>query len=312
MTDNIPSLDLLDFTEGSTSAKNSFIEQIGKGFENYGFIAVKNHHLTDDLQNQLYKAAQSFFSLPTKVKEKYEYAKVRGQRGYIGKNKERAKGQTVADLKEFFHVGQELSPSDAMYNHFEKNIWVEETPELKETSLQTFQILEAVGFTLLRAIALYLNLEEDYFDKRATAGNSILRLIHYFPIEEKTNAVRAAAHGDINLITILMGATASGLEILRRDGTWIPVTALPNQLVVNVGDMLERLTNKKLPSTIHRVVNSPDAESSSRFSIPFFMHPRSDMSLACLESCITPDNPLHYSPISAGAFLEERIRELGF
>ena len=169
---------------------------------------------------------------------------------------------------------------------------------------------------MLRAIALFLDLEEDYFEEKVRCGNSVLRAIHYFPIpnpdEVPDDAVRAAAHGDINLITILMGASADGLQVLRRDDTWIPITALPDQVVVNVGDMLERLSNNVLKSTIHRVVNPPREKlGTSRYSVPFFMHPRSEMPLNCLPGCITAENPRQYDDITAGDFLNQRLREIG-
>jgi isopenicillin N synthase-like dioxygenase len=196
------------------------------------------------------------------------------------------------------------------------NIWPEEVPEFKDYTLQAYQILENAGKTILQAIALYLGLEEYYFDSKVEKGNSILRPIHYFPIEHPeevpADAVRAAEHGDINLITLLMGASAEGLQVLRRDNKWIAITALPDQVVVNVGDMLERLTNKKLKSTIHRVVNpAKDKMKTSRFSIPFFMHPRSDMNLKCLDSCIDEKNPKQFQDMTAGEFLNERLAELG-
>ncbi len=212
---------------------------------------------------------------------------IAGQRGYIGKGKEHAKGRNTGDLKEFYHIGQELSDSDLKKEGYPGNVWPKEVEELKSVGVDVYQALEKTGLYMLRAIALYLNLPEKYFDDKVKSGNSILRPIHYYPIEDPdsvpADAVRAAEHGDINLITLLMGASADGLQVLRRDGKWIPITALPEQLVVNVGDMLERLTNKQLKSTIHRVVNPPrHLMNTPRYSVPFFMHPRSEMSLAAL------------------------------
>lgn len=250
------------------------------------------------------------------MKRAYEFPELSGQRGYIGKGKEHAKGRNVGDLKEFYHVGQQRDANDPVLSEYPDNIFPKELPGFAQYTSEAFRTLEQTGLTMLRAIALYLGLPEDYFDSRASKGNSILRAIHYFPIENPDavpdGAVRAAEHGDINLITLLMGASAEGLQVLRRDGKWIPITALPNQIVVNVGDMLDRLTNHKLKSTIHRVVNPPrEKMHTSRYSIPFFMHPRSDMDLTCLESCIDAENPKRYTDITAGEFLDQRLAEIG-
>ena len=314
--DEILSLDLADFTKGDQTAKAKFVQDLGNAYHNIGFVAIKNHGLTDELTRSLYETVQKFFSLPDSVKQKYEIESLAGQRGYIGKGKEHAKGRKTGDLKEFYHVGQEVTDGDSIKSEYPDNVWVEEIPMLEQIGLQVYKILESTGSEMLKAIAIHLGLEENYFNDRVKNGNSILRPIHYFPIENPEeipdDAVRAAEHGDINLITLLMGAGSEGLQILRRDGKWIPITALPNQLVVNVGDMMERLTNKKLKSTIHRVVNpSKEKMKSSRYSIPFFMHPRSDMNLNCLESCITEENPKQFEDIKAGAFLNERLTEIG-
>ncbi len=314
--EEIPSLDLADFTQGDREAKEKFVKDLGRAYNNIGFVAVKNHFLSNDLSEKLYAAIKKFFLLEEGVKSKYEIEGLAGQRGYIGKGKEHAKGRKTGDLKEFFHVGQEVTDNDPIKSEYPDNVWVDEVPELKEVALEVYRNLEKTGIHMLRAIALYLELDEFYFDERVRNGNSILRPIHYFPIENPEevpdDAVRAAEHGDINLITLLMGASADGLQVLRRDGEWIPITALPDQLVVNVGDMLERLTNKKLKSTIHRVVNPPkELMKTSRFSIPFFMHPRSEMDLTCLPECIDEDNAKAFEDITAGEFLSQRLAEIG-
>jgi len=239
-----------------------------------------------------------------------------GQRGYIGKGKEHAKGRNTGDLKEFYHVGQTVVGDDPIKKEYPDNIFPKELSEFKEISLEVYKQLERTGVQMLKALALYLNLPDNYFDEKVKHGNSILRPIHYFPIEDPdsvpADAVRAAEHGDINLITLLMGASADGLQVLRRDGKWIPITALPDQLVVNVGDMLERLTNKKLKSTIHRVVNPPrHLMNKPRYSIPFFMHPRSEMSLTALSGCVDADHPRLWDDITAGEFLNQRLKEIG-
>ena len=317
--EEIPSLDLADFTNGSASQKAAFVSKLAEAYQNIGFVAIKNHGLSQDLQDRLYSSIKDFFSLPDAIKAKYEKPEIGFQRGYTGKGKEHAKGRNTGDLKEFYHVGQELSnipDSDAIKADYPENVWPTEISELRNDANEAYRTLEDAGKAMLRAIALSLDLEEDYFGEKVAFGNSILRQIHYFPIENPdevpADAVRAAEHGDINLITLLMGASADGLQVLRRDGKWIPITALPDQLVVNVGDMLERLTNKKLKSTIHRVVNPPrEKMNSSRYSIPFFMHPRSEMDLTCLESCVSDKNPKQFEDITAGEFLDERLRELG-
>lgn len=311
LLDAIPSLDLAEFTSGDEQRKQKFVQDLGAAFNNIGFVAIKNHGLSDELREKLYDAVKKFFYQETELKTKYEHPELYGQRGYIGKGKETAKGHNRPDLKEFFHVGQP-EPIEGMPH----NIFPAEVPEFETYTTEVYQTFENTGKTLLRAIALYLELPEDYFEDKVKNGDSILRALHYFPIENPDaipeGAVRAAAHGDINLITLLMGASAEGLEVLRRDGKWIAITALPDQIIINVGDMLDRLTNHKLKSTIHQVVNPPrEKMKSSRFSIPFFMHPRADMDLTCLESCIDSENPKRYEDMTAGEFLDERLRELG-
>lgn len=312
----IPSVDLADFTSGDPAKKAAFVKALGDAYNNIGFVALKGHGLSEDLQDRLYKASKAFFDLKDEVKQKYEHPEIGFQRGYTGKGKEHAKGRNTGDLKEFYHFGQTITDGDPIGAEYPDNVLVDEVPAFNEASLEAFATLEKAGKTMLRAIALYLELPEDYFEDKVHNGNSILRLLHYFPIEDPDSvpedAVRAAAHGDINLITLLMGASADGLQVLRRDGKWIPITALPDQVVVNVGDMLDRLTNHKLKSTIHRVVNPPrEKMGTSRYSIPFFMHPRSDMDLTSLESCIDAENPKLYTDMTAGEFLEERLKELG-
>jgi isopenicillin N synthase-like dioxygenase len=311
LLDEVPSLDLAEFTSGDPERKAKFVADLGAAFNNIGFIALKNHGLSDELRKNLYESVERFFKLPEDQKKKYEFVELHGQRGYIGKGRETAKGFKVADLKEFYHVGQPEPEGD-----MPSNIFPDEVPEFKEYTQAVYRTFENTGKTLLRAIALYLELPEDYFEDKVRNGDSILRALHYFPIENPDllpeGAVRAAAHGDINLITLLMGASAEGLEVLRRDGQWIPITALPDQVVVNVGDMLDRLTNHKLKSTIHQVVNPPrEKMGTSRYSIPFFMHPRGDMDLTSLPSCVDEQYPKLYTDMTAGEFLDERLRELG-
>lgn len=309
----IPSVDLQDFLSGDETKKRAFVEALGNAYENIGFVAIKGHFLNDALSANLYKQVQDFFNLDETTKLKYEIEGLAGQRGYTSFGKEHAKGSSAGDLKEFWHFGQYVEDNDPVKEEYPNNVTVEELPEFNAVGKETYQNLEKTGKYMLRAIALHLGLEETYFDSKIHNGNSILRPIHYPPItSEPKNAVRAGQHEDINLITLLMGASADGLQVLNKQNEWVSVTALPEQLVVNVGDMLQRLTNGKLKSTTHRVVNPPREKwGTSRFSIPFFLHPRSDMRLDCLESCIDTKHPKQFEDCSAGEYLDERLREIG-
>ncbi|WP_378173633.1 isopenicillin N synthase family dioxygenase [Aquimarina sp. SS2-1] len=310
---NIPSVDLADFLSDDPSRKQKFVDEIGKAYEEIGFVALKNHFLSDDLVEELYKEVKAFFALPLDDKQKYEIEGLGGQRGYISFGKEHAKGKKEGDLKEFWHFGQEPSEDANLIEEYPPNVIVEELKDFNSTGMEAYRMLEKTGIYVLRALAIYIGLDEHYFDHWASNGNSILRPIHYPPItEEPKGAVRAGAHGDINLITLLMGASTGGLQVQRKDGAWIDAIPQEDELVINVGDMLERHTNNKLRSTIHRVVNPPKEQwSKPRYSIPFFMHPRSDMKLNCLEECITEDNPKQYEDITAGEFLHQRLVEIG-
>jgi len=309
---NIPSVDLADFRSGDEERKAQFVKQLGQAYEEIGFVALKNHFLEPDLEKALYEEVEAFFALPAKVKKKYEPAGMAGQRGYVSFGREHAKNRQAADLKEFWHFGQYVETEDPEVD-YPDNIEVQERHRFNAVGKEAYQKLEETGRYVLRAIALHLGLPETYFDTQIYHGNSILRPIHYPPItQEPGSAVRAGEHEDINLITLLMGASAEGLEVKNRAGHYIPVTALPHQVIVNVGDMLQRLTNNKLRSTTHRVVNPPREKwGSSRYSIPFFLHPRSAMRLDCLPSCVDEDHPRQYEDISAGEYLEQRLREIG-
>jgi len=309
----IPSLDLRDFLSEDPHRKAEFIQLIGKAFQEIGFCAVKGHLLSDDLVERLYKQIKLFFDLPDEVKTKYEFPEYSGQRGYVSFGKESAKGSKHGDLKEYWHFGQYIEEGEkANYNYF-PNINVDELPEFNKVGKEVYTSLENTAKHILRALALYLNIEENYFDQYIKNGNSILRPIHYPPIlDDPKEAVRASAHGDINLITLLMGAHGKGLQVQHSNGEWIDAMAGKDELMINIGDMLSRHTNNLLKSTVHRVVN-PDWEllKKSRYSIPFFMHPVSEMKLNVLESCINEDNPKSFDDITAGDFLNERLVELG-
>jgi len=312
-TSNIEIVDLTDFREGNITKKTGFVQSLGQAFVKTGFVAVKNHTLRDEDAEMLYAESKKFFALPDEVKQKYEIEGLAGQRGYTAFGKEHAKGRKEGDLKEFWHIGQEVEGDDPIREIYPDNISPTEISGLNTAGIKVYKAMEQTGKYLLRAIALYLGLDELYFDDKIYNGNSILRPIHYGPISgNPKNAMRAAEHEDINLITLLMGASAEGLEILSKSREWVPVTALPNQIVVNVGDMLQRLTNNKLRSSTHRVVNPPEELwHSSRYSIPFFLHPRPEMPLDCLESCIDNEHPKRFENITAGEYLSQRLREIG-
>ena len=312
-TNKIPSVNLADFLSSDINKKNNFVESIGKAFEEIGFVALDGHFLDSNFNKKLYKEIRSFFDLPQEIKNKYEIPGISGQRGYVSFGKESAKGSKHGDLKEFWHFGQYVENDDKLLNEYPSNVEVTENEQFNIVGKQTYRLLEKTSKYVLRALALYLKLDEFYFDKYIVNGNSILRPIHYPPILEKPkDAVRAAAHGDINLITLLMGAQGKGLQVKNNDGEWIDAIASKDQLMINVGDMLSRHTNNKLKSTVHRVINpSKELMKKSRYSIPFFTHPISNMKLDLLESCIDENNPKSFDDITAGEFLNQRLVELG-
>jgi isopenicillin N synthase-like dioxygenase len=309
----IPVVDLADFLSGDPARKAAFVQALGEAYEEVGFVAVKNHGVPAELIANQYEYVQQFFSLPLEKKLHYEVAGLAGQRGYTSFGREHAKGSDAPDLKEFFQYGQIVEDNDPIKSEYPTNVSVDEIGPFNKTLYDAYRNFEKSGKALLQAIALYLGLEEHYFDKHVKNGNSILRCIHYPPItNEPKSAIRAEQHEDINLITLLVGASADGLQILTKQGEWVNVTSLPDQIVVNVGDMLQRLTNNRLRSTTHRVVNpSRDLWHTSRFSMPFFLHPRSEMNLACLDSCIDSAHPKAYPDATAGEYLDERLREIG-
>ena len=309
----IPSVDLQDFVSGDPQRKQKFITEIGNAFEQIGFVALSGHFLPDSLVDDLYAEVKNFFNLPQDIKDKYEIEGIGGQRGYTSFGKEHAKGRKEGDLKEFWHFGQYVVDNPKLEAEYPNNIMVTELEKFNVVGKETYKMLEKTAKYVLRALALHLGLDEYYFDEFILNGNSILRPIHYPPItQEPKNAVRAAAHGDINLITLLMGAHGRGLQVMNHKGEWIDAIAKPDQLMINVGDMLSRLTNNKLKSTIHQVVNPPkELWGTSRYSIPFFMHPISEMPLNCLVNCIDAEHPKQFEDITAGEFLHERLIELG-
>ena len=309
----IPSVDLSDFLSGDQSKKEQFVAELGKAYEEIGFVAVRNHGVPNELIQNIYEKNASFFALAEETKKKYELKELAGQRGYTSFGKEHAKGMTAGDLKEFWHFGQFVEDDLERKAQYPDNIDVTEVPSYLETGKLMYQTLENTGIEMLRAIALYLNLDENYFDQWVHNGNSILRPIHYPPVQTlKTDAVRAGEHEDINLITLLVGASADGLQVLNKKGEWKSVTAIEDHIVVNVGDMLQRLTNNKLRSTTHRVINpAQENMGTSRYSVPFFLHPVSEMPLNCLPETIDENHPKQYDNITAGEYLTERLIEIG-
>ena len=290
----------------------AFAEQLGGSFRRYGFAVVSDHGLDQQVIDSALACTKAFFALPDEVKRKYHIAGQGGARGYTPFGIETAKDATQSDLKEFWHVGRELPPGHPLRKFMADNIWPEEVGPFREKLLALYDALDAMGGKLLRAIARNLGIEDGYFEPTVKDGNSVLRLLHYPPVPADAPGVRAGAHEDINTITLLLGAEEAGLQVLTRDGDWLPVNPPPGALVVNIGDMLQRLTNHVLPSTSHRVVNpAPERRGFSRYSMPFFLHFNPEFVIETLPNCVTPDNPDRYpEPINSHDFLLQRLREI--
>ena len=314
MAAQIPTLDIRRFTQPSSDAdRQAFIDELGAAYREWGFAGIRNHGIDQPLIDDAYAAFKAFFALPDDVKKRYHVEGGGGARGYTRFGVETAKDSKHFDLKEFWHIGREI-PDDSPYRDvMDANVWPAEVPGFRDAGYALYQALDALGSQVLRALALHIDLPEDYFADKTDTGNSILRPIHYPPITaDDIPNVRAGAHGDINLITLLVGASAAGLEVLSRQGEWVPFTSDADTIVVNIGDMLQRLTNHVYPSTIHRVVNPPgELARQPRYSVPFFLHPNPDFLIDVLPSCVTADNPSRYpEPITAQGYLEERLREI--
>ncbi len=310
LLDQVPELSLSDFITGTPTQKNQFVEDLFRGLKHFGFIVLKDHPIDDDLLAHAYDLSQQLFALPLENKMKLISSAGAGQRGYTPFGKEHAKDSQFPDLKEFWHVGREWSSNSRYANDFPPNIWPEQIADFRSVFSKIFTELDGVGRIILRALTGPLELPENYFDGMVNEGNSILRLLHYPPIPEGAdpNCIRAAAHEDINLITVLVSASASGLELKSRDGTWLPIETQANNLIVDSGDMLARITNDVIPSTTHRVVN-PKGPNTSRYSMPFFMHPNPDAMLSCIPSC--RGDGAKYPDILSEDFLRQRLREIG-
>lgn len=306
MTDSIPTLSLRD-------AENPrFARDIGAAFERHGFVVVADHGLPQSLIERCLDLFRRFFALPEEAKCRCFVPGGGGARGYTPFGIETAKGAVHHDLKEFWHVGRELPPGHPHRRFMLENLWPGEPPGLRAAALELYEAFDALGRKLLRPIARSLALDPDYFEDKVDVGNSVLRVIHYPPVLSKTPSVRAGAHEDINVITLLLGAEEPGLEILDKSGRWLPVDPAPGALVCNVGDMLQRLTNHVLRSTTHRVTNpQPERARRARYSLPFFLHFNSDFLIRTLPSCTGPERPDRYpQPITAHDYLQERLREI--
>jgi isopenicillin N synthase-like dioxygenase len=305
----IPTLDIRRFE----TDREAFVAELGAAYREWGFAGIRGHGIPQAQIERAYEVFQRFFALPDEVKRRYHVPGGGGARGYTPFGVETAKGAQYSDLKEFWHIGREIPRDHPCADVMPPNLWPAEIPEFRDVGYGLYQALDQLGSRVLSALALHIGLPENFFADKTNYGNSILRPIHYPPITTPDIPnVRAGAHEDINLITLLVGASAAGLEVLSRRGEWVPFTADADTIVVNIGDMLQRLTNHVYPSTTHRVVNPPgELARQPRYSTPFFLHPNPDFVIDVLPSCITSGNPNRYpEPITAQGYLEERLREI--
>ncbi|QIK96278.1 isopenicillin N synthase family oxygenase [Sphingomonas sp. HDW15A] len=307
-SDNVASVSLKD---ADTDPK-AFSDELGHSFVDYGFAIIRDHGIPQDLIDDAEEKAKQFFALPEDVKRKYHVEGGGGARGYTPFGIETAKGASAHDLKEFWHVGRDLPEGHRFRGHMPDNLWPSEVPGFKETFQRLYAAFDEAGVKILRAVARFLKLDEEFFTDTVRDGNSVMRLLHYPPIDKPTgNHIRAGAHEDINTITLLLGAEEAGLQLLTKDGRWLDVRPKPGELVINIGDMLQRLTNGKLRSTSHRVINpAPDRASKARYSMPFFLHFRSDFLIEALPGTVPQGEEPKWAPISADEYLQERLREI--
>ncbi|WP_423142078.1 isopenicillin N synthase family dioxygenase [Parablastomonas sp. CN1-191] len=305
--DTLPVLSLAD-------DKARFSQDIGDSFKTFGFAMVRDHGIDQDLIDRAWSLTEAFFALPENAKRAYFDPAIGGARGYTPFKTEIAKGAKLHDLKEFWHVGRDVAEDSPLRASMPPNIWPGEIPGFRETLEELYAAFDRTGAVILSRIATYLGLPEHWFDPAIDEGNSVLRLLHYPPVDDaEGGAIRAGAHEDINLITLLLGAEEAGLELLTREGKWISASPPTGAMVINVGDMLQRLTNHVLPSTTHRVRNPDSARAGfSRYSMPFFLHLRSDFPFVTLPQCVTAENPDRYPvSITADDYLQQRLREIG-
>ncbi|WP_426663668.1 isopenicillin N synthase family dioxygenase [Rhodanobacter aciditrophus] len=306
---DVPTLDIRRYD----TDREAFVAELGAAYREFGFCCISGHGISRDLIDGAYDVFRRFFALPTEVKMKYHVPGSGGARGYTPFKVETAKDSRFADLKEFWHVGREIPRDSKFAELMPPNLWPTEVPEFRRYGYGLYEALDHLGTRVLRALALHIGLPENYFEDKTDQGNSILRPIHYPPIvDDSVPNVRAGAHEDINFITLLVGASAEGLEVLTREGEWLPITTEGDAIVVNIGDMLQRLSNHVYPSTTHRVVNPQNANARKpRYSVPFFLHPNPDVVLDPLPQCVTPDNPKRYdAPITSHEYLQQRLREI--
>ena len=305
----IPALSLKD----QASDPEGFAQAFGGSFQRFGFAVVRDHGVPQELIARAWALTKAFFELPEEEKRGYFLPGGGGARGYTPFKTEIAKGATHVDLKEFWHIGRELAAGHRFGDVMAPNVWPNQPEGFRETFIELFAAFDTAGDKLLSAVARYLGLAPDWFDSAVKDGNSVLRLLHYPPVAADAPEVRAGAHEDINLITLLLGAEEAGLELLDRDGKWLAVKPPEGAMVINVGDMLQRLTNHVLPSTTHRVVNPPaERRGHSRYSMPFFLHPAPDFLIKTLPGCVSAENPNRYpEPITAHDYLHERLVEIG-
>lgn len=293
--------------------RERFVAELGGAYREYGFCCLRGHGIPDALIDAAYAAFRALFELPEAIKLRYRVAGGGGARGYTPYKTETARNAQHADLKEFWHIGRELPPGSPHGERLPPNLWPHEVPAVRCAGHALYQALDELGRRVLKALALHLGLAADWFESRVDHGNSILRALHYPPISETALPnVRAGAHEDIDLITLLVGASDAGLEILTRQGDWLAVAPPADAIVVNIGDMLQRLSNHVFPSTTHRVVN-PTGEASrrSRYSVPFFLHPNPELLIKTLPQCVDAGHPDRYpQPITADEYLMRRLREI--
>ncbi|MGE3611583.1 MAG: isopenicillin N synthase family dioxygenase [Bacteriovoracaceae bacterium] len=306
----VPELSLMSFLNGSNTDKQRFVDNLFSGLKDYGFIVLVDHPVDHKITDKAYNLIHEFFQLPEATKRQYVCKEGGGQRGYTAFGVEHAKNSQYPDLKEFWHVGRETVINPKFKQFLPDNFWPTEVAEFKDTFLKLYNALDTTSIVIMDALGMALDVPQSYFRNMLQDGNSILRPIHYPPLGPAApkNAVRSAAHEDINLITVMVGATASGLELLDRDGKWLPVKTNDRQLVVDSGDMLSRLTNDVIPATTHRVVN-PDDATSNRYSMPFFVHPNPDTVLSCIPSCV--GTGAKYEAINSHEWLMIRLKEIG-
>jgi isopenicillin N synthase-like dioxygenase len=309
MTQSIPTLSLARAVQDPSR----FAADLGASFEDNGFAIIADHGIDSALITRAWALTRDFFALPTELKSTYHVAGSGGARGYTPFGIEIAKDADKHDLKEFWHVGRDLPAGHRFRDHMPDNLWPAEVPAFRETLQALYAAFDVAGNQLLSAIARHLGLSPDWFAPAVENGNSVLRLLHYPPIPKDADGIRAGAHEDINLITLLLGAEEAGLQLLGKDGEWLAIDPPEGAMVVNVGDMLQRLTNNRLPSTTHRVINPPpERRHLPRYSMPFFLHLASDFLIETLPECVDAEHPNSYpNPISANDYLTERLIEIG-